>query len=81
MSNAKLVRLGKKGQIAIPKALRDNMGITTGDLLLITAEGDQILITLPEKYAETTRGILKGMWGNTPDQVQAYLAEERDSWK
>ncbi len=81
MSNAKLVRLGKKGQIVIPKALRDNMGITTGDLLLITAEGDQILITPPEKYAKTTRGILKGVWGDTPDQVQAYLEKERDSWK
>ena len=81
MTNAKLVKLGKKGQIVIPKALRDSVGMKTGDLLLITAEGDQVRITPPEKYAKTTRGLLKGVWGNTPDQVQAYLEEERNSWK
>ena len=80
MPNTKLVRLGKKGQIVIPKALRESMGIETGDLLLITAEADQLLIMPPEKYAKATRGLLKGTWGNDPDQVQAYLAEERDSW-
>ena len=81
MSETKLVRLGKKGQIVIPKALRESIGIDTGDLLLITAEGDQILITPPEKYAEMTRGLLKGLWGNTPDKVESYLEKERDSWE
>ena len=80
MSNTKLVKLGKKGQIVIPKALRESIGIKTGDLLLITAEANRLLITPPEKYAETTRGLLKGMWGHNPDEVEAYLAEERDSW-
>lgn len=80
MSNAKLVKLGKKGQIVIPKVLRESMGIKTGDLLLITAEADQLLITPPEKYAKTTRGLLKGVWGDNPDEVEAYLEEERNSW-
>ena len=80
MSNAKLVKLGKKGQIVIPKALRESIGIKTGDLLLITAEADQLLITPPGKYAKTTRGLLKRVWGDNPDEVEAYLEEERNSW-
>ncbi len=80
MPNAKLVKLGKKGQIVIPKALRESMGIEAGDLLLIAATADQLHIMPPEKYAKTTRGLLKGTWGDDPDQVQEYLAEERNSW-
>jgi AbrB family looped-hinge helix DNA binding protein len=81
MSNTKLVKLGKKGQIVIPKALRESMGIKIGDLLLMTAEGDRISIIPPEKYAEATRGLLKGLWGDTSDKVEGYLERERDSWK
>lgn len=80
MSNTKLVKLGKKGQIVIPKALRERMGIKEGDLLLITAESDQISIICPEKYAKTTRGLLKGLWGDTPEKVRLYLEKERNSW-
>lgn len=81
MSESKLIKLGKRGQIVIPKALRESIGIDAGDLLLITTEGNQILITPPEKYAKMTRGLLKGVWGDTSDKVEAYLEEERDSWE
>jgi len=81
MSNMKMVRLGKKGQIVIPKVLRDEIGIGIGDLLLMTAEGDRISIMSPEKYAKMTRGLLKGVWGNTPDEVKAYIEKERESWE
>ena len=81
MSNAKMVRLGKKGQIVIPKALRESMGIEIGDLLLMTAEGDRISIIPSEKYAKMTRGILKGLWGNTSEKVEVYLERERNSWE
>ncbi len=81
MSNTKLVKLGKKGQIVIPKALRESMGIKIGDLLLVTAEGDRISIIPPEKYAKATRGLLKGLWGDTSDKVDTYLERERNSWK
>lgn len=81
MSNTKLVKLGKKGQIVIPKALRESMGIKIGDLLLVTAEGDRISIIPPEKYAKATRGLLKGLWGGTSDKVEGYVEGERDSWR
>jgi len=80
MTNTKLVKLGKKGWIVIPKLLRERMGIKEGDLLLITAESDQISIISPEKYAKATRGLLKGLWGDSPEKVKAYLERERNSW-
>jgi AbrB family looped-hinge helix DNA binding protein len=80
MPYTKLVKLGARGQIVIPKALRESMGIEAGDLLLITAEADQLLIMPAEKYAKVTRGLLKGTWGDSPKQIQKYLTEERDSW-
>ena len=81
MSKTKLVRLGKKGQIVIPKALRESIGIEIGDLLLMTAEGDRISIIPPDRYAKATRGLLKGLWGDTSDKVEGYLGRERNSWK
>lgn len=81
MSDMKMVKLGKKGQIVIPKVLRDKIGIEVGDSLLITAEGNRISIILSEKYAKMTRGLLKGLWGNTPDEVEAYIEKERKSWE
>jgi AbrB family looped-hinge helix DNA binding protein len=81
MSNTKIVRLGKKGQIVIPKALRENLGVEIGDLLLMTAEDDQISIIPAEKYAKMTQGLLKGLWGDTSDMVEKYLEGERRSWE
>ena len=80
MSNTKLVKLGKKGHIVIPKALRDSIGVKEGNLLLITVESGQLLITTPERYAEATRGLLKGLWGRNPEEVESYLKEQRESW-
>ena len=81
MSNTKLVRLGKKGQIVIPKALREIMGIEVGDQLLMTLKGDQLCIAPPEKYAAITRGLLKGVWGDEQKKIDAYLDKERESWE
>jgi len=77
----KLVKLGNKGQIVIPKMIRDSMGIEVGDLLLMTAEGDRICIMPPEKYAKITRGLLKDVWDDTPEKVEAYIEKERNSWE
>lgn len=80
MSNTKLVKLGRKGQIVIPKTLRDSIGAKKGNLLLLTVESGQLLITTPERYAEATRGLLKGLWGKNTEEVESYLKEQRDSW-
>ena len=43
-----MVKVGEKGQIVIPKEMRDLMGIESGDTLLILADEDRG-IAIPAK--------------------------------
>lgn len=43
-----MVKVGEKGQIVIPKEMRDLMGIASGDTLLILADEDRG-IAIPNK--------------------------------
>lgn len=81
MPIAKIVKLSNKGQMAIPKKIREKLGVKPGGRLLVTEKKGEIVLLSPEKYAENTRGFLKGTWGRTKSQVEKYLKKERDSWK
>lgn len=43
-----MVKVGEKGQIVIPKEIRDLLGIKSGDTLLILADQDRG-IAIPQK--------------------------------
>lgn len=43
-----MVKVGQKGQIVIPKEMRDMMGIKSGDTLLILADKERG-IAIPDK--------------------------------
>ena len=38
------VKVGKKGQVTLPRLLRKRWGVEEGSELLITAEGDQAIV-------------------------------------
>jgi len=81
MNITKLVKLNKKGQLVIPQEIRDKMGIRTeGTVVIFTRDYETILLT-PQKYAEYTCGLMKGTWGSSKKEVEAYINEERGSWK
>ena len=81
MNITKLVKLNKKGQLVIPQEIRDKMGIRTeGTVVIFTRDEETILLT-PQKYAEYTCGLMKGTWGSSKKEVEAYINEERGSWK
>lgn len=77
----KMVRLSKKGQFVIPKTIREALGVKEGDKLIITFDQGQAIITRPEHYARSTRGLLKGTWGRTKREVVEYMDKERRSWE
>ena len=81
MTKGALVKISKKGQMVIPKELREFLHVRAGDTLLANpaAEG-QILLIAPRQYARLSRGMLKGTWGKTAREVDAYIRKERDSW-
>jgi len=81
MTMTKSVRLSAKGQLVVPKEMRDALGLREGDELLATLDGERLLITRPEHFARSTRGILKGTWGRTRKELDRYLDRERRSWE
>ncbi len=71
------VVLSKKGQIVIPKTIRDRFGLKEGDLLDVEAKEDMIVL----KPAGTVkkvhdwrefRGVLKGKYS-----IEQFLAERQ----
>jgi len=52
------VRLSSKGQIVIPKAIREALGLEKGDTLILARQGDLLILKKPsleEIIAETDR--------------------------
>lgn len=82
MTMAIAVKLGKKGQMVLPKKIRDALGLKEGDVLIITlGEQGQTLLITPQQYAALTRGMLKGTWGRNKQEIERYISKERGSWK
>ena len=53
-----IVRMSSKGQVVIPRDVRDRLGLKAGDYLLIELEGDEVKLRKIEPI-ERFRGILK----------------------
>jgi AbrB family looped-hinge helix DNA binding protein len=81
MNIIKSVRISKKGQIVIPKEMREALGVKEGEELLVTFEAGKVMLRRPQEYARATRGLLKGTWGKDRKSVERYLPRERRSWK
>jgi len=82
MTITKLVKLGRKGQMVLPKKIRDALGLKEGDSLMVVLQGKgQVILTTPEQYAALTKGMLKGTWGRNRQEIERYLKRERESWE
>jgi AbrB family looped-hinge helix DNA binding protein len=56
-----VVRTSSKGQIVIPKKIREQLGITPGKKVLLRVVGDHAEMTLlPDDPIKASRGIFKG---------------------
>jgi len=53
-------RVGPKGQVVIPKALRDRLAIHPGDEVVFDLDGDTLRVAKVERH-DTLRGILAGV--------------------
>ncbi len=81
MAISKTVRLGKKGQIVIPKEMRDALRLKEGEEILTFLEEGRVILTRVREYAWKTRGLLKGTWGKSAKEVAGYLEKERGTWE
>ena len=80
MIKVKKVKLGRKGQVVIPKEVREALGLREGDMLLVGVEGGRVVLVPPEEYARRTRGALRGVWGGK-EEISAYIRKEREAWE
>jgi AbrB family looped-hinge helix DNA binding protein len=81
MTRTKSVRLSGKGQLVIPKEMREALGVKEGDEILLVLEDGRMLLTTPRDFARATRGSMKGTWGRNRREIDEYLERERRSWR
>lgn len=73
------VELRKKNQMTLPEKLAGRLNVRPGSRLLVSYDeerGEARLRPLRESYA----GVLRGVYGETPEEIATYLDEERRSW-
>jgi len=76
-------RVGPKGQVVIPKAIRDRLGISTGDEVVVEQDGRDVRIRLQADDLEARRErirALRGVSADTPGLpgFEADKQEERE---
>lgn len=68
--------LSSKGQIVIPKDIRDALGLREGDKLEVSLEGHRMVLqTVSEKYPDWRT--LQGAYGPVDQTTSEILAEAR----
>lgn len=74
------IRVSEKGQIVIPKRVRDEIGIETGDeLTLNLADGKIILRKKPRSYTDYMLGLHREAWGSI--DATEHVEKERKAWQ
>ena len=75
----KVIRAGKKSQIVIPKEMRDDLGISEGDELIIDViDGKIIIMRKPKSYSKRLKGLHKEIWKEV--DPKKYVEKEREEW-
>jgi len=69
-------KIGKKGQIVIPKEIRKNYNIKTGDAILFKVQEGKLIL---EKIQEKMKDILKS--SKPIEQSLAFQKRLRDEWE
>ncbi|MEW6162321.1 MAG: AbrB/MazE/SpoVT family DNA-binding domain-containing protein [Nitrospirota bacterium] len=72
-------KVSKKGQIVIPKEVRETVGISEGDELIVDVERDRVTLKIkPRSYTKRLKGLHKDVWKGV--DPKKYVKGERESW-
>jgi len=72
------VKVSSKGQVVIPKHIREALNLNEGDELLLVPTKEGIIMKQPSKEDRRLRGLLKGLDVNIAE-CEAILSEARRS--
>jgi AbrB family looped-hinge helix DNA binding protein len=74
-----MTTISAKNQITLPAQLLREIGIGPGDRLAISREGNRLVMRpRPRDWVEYHAGSLRGLYGDTPEEIEAYIKELRD---
>ncbi len=77
---SKVVKVGKRYQIVIPKRVREQLGVNIEDELIVgVRDGRIIMQPRPRKYSEYMQGLGKEVWKGI--DATEYVRKERESWE
>lgn len=74
-------KVGVKGQVVIPKAIRDEIGIQPGDEVTFEPNGSEVRVRrVEDDRAQVVRDVklLRGIWSDTSGGGTDALLEERN---
>jgi len=72
-----VVRVGRRGQMVLPKAVREALGVNEGDQLWVEVEGNRVILRPVSSLVRESLGSLRGTW---EEEIASYLKEEREAW-
>lgn len=71
--------ISSKNQITLPAHLLREMGLGPGDRLAVSKEGSRLILRpRPRDWVRYHSGSLRGLYGNSQQEMDAYLEELRE---
>ncbi len=74
----KTIKVSDKGQISIPKDMRENAGILLGDELVIIQNDGKILIEKPEAFSEKIEDDFKDITKFSENSLKEFWSSKED---
>jgi len=71
------VTVSNRGYIVLPASLRKELEIKPGSKMLITLDKDMLILKLVPSFTEKLAGLTKQTIAKTPEDVDAYIDNER----
>ena len=77
-----LTTISSKNQITLPAQLLREMGLGAGDRLAVQREGNRLILRpRPKDWVEYYGGSLRGLYGETKEELDAYVDGLRNEWE
>ncbi len=73
---SKIIRMGKKGVVVIPKEIRDSLGLKEGSTLEVRVSENSIVITPKDLWAEIAKRGVK----ISAEEAERELDEDEEAW-
>lgn len=75
------VTIRPKNQITLPAEIAERLGVHAGDRILFSLlEGEALPRAEVRPLRRSYAGILRGVYGENEEEIEAYIRGERESW-